>query len=112
MSNTKKLPIKITNMNLVATWEFNADSRQCTICKKLLIAPSPVELTSKAKQVVVDGKIVVGKCKHMFHKECMDSYLKSGSVSCPTDGTPWQVSETTSSGVVLTNNTHMNVFVN
>ena len=37
-----------------------------------------------------DNKVIIGKCGHMFHKDCMDSWLSRGNTICPIDKVTWE----------------------
>ena len=107
---TPKLKVNIKQLNLVTNWEFNSPTKECTLCRSLLVAPSPQELSgSKSKGSVIEGQIIVGECKHMFHKDCLDLFMKSGCTSCPTDKTPWKTTKTIRSGVVYGNTNQLTI---
>lgn len=57
------------------------DNHTCKICGKSLYA----------------GDVVVGKCRHGFHKACLNN-----SAACPIDGTIWSDEYSMSCGIVPT----------
>ena len=65
--------IKILNINWVLDWSYIIDN--CEICR----LPLNNDTTKN---------VIIGKCKHMFHKECITTHLKN-SKSCPIDMTLW-----------------------
>jgi len=99
---TRKLNVNIKQLDLITNWEFNSPTKECTLCKNLLVAPSLQELNgSNFKGSVIEGQIIVGQCKHMFHKDCLNLFMKSGCTSCPIDKTPWETNKIIMSGVVF-----------
>jgi hypothetical protein len=98
-----KLNINLKKLNLVVNWEFNSPAKECSLCRNLLMSPSPQELSGTKSKVTVDGNIIVGECKHMFHKDCMDLFIKNGSTICPIDKTPWKTMKVIRGGVVYGN---------
>jgi hypothetical protein len=65
----------------------NSDDK-CQLCKQPLTAPAPADLHRGTLAV----RILIGKCKHCFHKSCIESYRQAGNESCPTDFAPWSTS--------------------
>lgn len=95
---TTKVPLAIKKVNIVANWEFDNLSKECSLCRKLLISPSPQELNGKKK--IISNQIVIGVCGHMFHKDCLTNFGNISNV-CPVDKTPWKTSKTIKSGVIF-----------
>ena len=83
-----KVPIELLNANLQVTVDFKDTENtehKCTLCRKHLMASTHGDMAKG----IMTSKVSLGKCKHAFHKECIDASVKSGSLSCPIDGTPW-----------------------
>lgn len=62
---------------------------ECAFCKRNLYEYSYNVITDN-KSLLNDNKIAIGKCGHMFHKDCMDSWLKCGNTICPIDKVTWE----------------------
>lgn len=88
-----KLDIKLTNINLIFQWKFkldNCDDRNCKICRSTLDTIPPQMFEKNAQgNIVVDHKICIGKCKHIFHKSCIDAHIKDINL-CPVCNTNWE----------------------
>ena len=91
MELTDDAPIKIEleQLNIVATWNYTQtanSNNMCNICKHHIMA-SPLEKINKG---LFDTKIVLGKCKHYFHSDCIvNLHKKTSTTSCPICLTPW-----------------------
>lgn len=73
--------IKVTDLELVALWNYNSKNKEC-LCKRSLHIP-PV--TQVEKKNLYRHNITFGKCNHAFHSDCINSYLKTYN-TCPFDG--------------------------
>jgi hypothetical protein len=62
---------------------------ECAFCKRNLYEYSYNIITDN-KSLLNDNKVIIGKCGHMFHKDCMDSWLKCGNAICPIDKVTWE----------------------
>jgi ferredoxin len=62
---------------------------ECAFCKRNLYEYSYNIITDN-KRLLNDNKVIIGKCGHMFHKDCMDSWLKCGNTICPIDKVTWE----------------------
>lgn len=86
MSN--KIPIELVSMDIVFSYNYkNADitNNQCTICKQHIMAPT-INLKNKN---TLSCSVTMGKCKHLFHTDCINNHIKTGNIVCPIDMTPW-----------------------
>ena len=87
---------QIKELNLVVNWDLDTQSKTCDLCRKLLLAPSVLELKNG-----IDGVVQVGMCDHAFHKTCIDNFLKENSCTiCPTDKIQWKVKHSLNTGVI------------
>jgi hypothetical protein len=86
------LQISIERLNIVGHWhlpETGVTDHICNLCKRDIMAPSFDNLTKGKKS---NTKITMGKCRHCFHTDCIETMLKSKATSsCPICGTPWNV---------------------
>lgn len=79
--------------------------KECIICKRSLFEPS-YEMISNNINILSDIEIVIGKCGHMFHADCLEKWLKICD-TCPIDKVKWclhRVADTTTKLVVIDSN--------
>ncbi len=79
----------------------NCYSKECIICKRSLFEPS-YEMVSDNANILNDTEIVIGKCGHIFHGDCLGKWLKTCD-TCPIDKVKWclhRVADTTTKLVV------------
>ena len=82
----------------IASYDGNNSQycKDCIICKRELIEPS-YETLSDNKNIMNMDEILIGKCGHMFHSDCLTKWLKT-SECCPIDKVKWclhRVADTT-----------------
>jgi hypothetical protein len=61
---------------------------ECAICKRFIMEPSYDSITNN-RNITQESDITIGKCGHMFHSDCINSWLKTNN-SCPIDKVGWQ----------------------
>ncbi len=91
--------MEIVSANIVGFYHYKPDfevinygvkqecSKECVICKRTLYEPS-YDTVSDNKNIFRETEIVIGKCGHMFHADCIGSWLKNNS-DCPIDKIKW-----------------------
>ena len=80
----------------------NSYNKECIICKKSLLEPS-YETVSNNENILDDTEIVIGKCGHIFHGDCLGKWLCTCDY-CPIDKVKWclhRVADTTTKLVVI-----------
>lgn len=85
--------------------------KECIICKRSLFEPS-YETISDNKNLLNDTEIIIGKCGHIFHGECICNWLKTSN-TCPIDKVKWcihRIADTTTKLVVYNQNFKKNNF--
>ena len=103
---TDNITINLKQLNLVIPWRFDGANTECSLCRRSLQAPSLQELNpGDGKPIMIDGEIVVGECKHLFHKSCMNHLLNTDCASCPIDKTPWKKKKNLRSGTMYRTST-------
>ena len=79
--------IKLVKFNPVLSFNYiNSDITDhiCVLCKKNFME------STINNNIIVQPKIVMGKCKHLFHSDCINKYIKdNNNVICPIDLMPW-----------------------
>ena len=73
--------------NYIDTSETKND-KDCVICKRSLYEPSYDQITDNSK-LQNEQEIIIGKCGHCYHHDCMQKWLNSGNKNCPIDKVEW-----------------------
>ncbi len=91
--------MEVLKLDIVASYSYKPDmeivtynntvefTKECIICKRMLLEPS-YETISNNKNMLNDNDIVIGKCGHLFHEDCLNEWLKT-SYTCPIDKVKW-----------------------
>lgn len=101
--------MEVLKLDIVGSYSYKPDieiisydenntqyTKECIICKRGLMEPS-YETLSDNKNIQNDTEILIGKCGHMFHDDCLCKWLKT-SDCCPIDKVKWclhRVADTT-----------------
>ena len=94
--------MEILKLDVVGSYSYKPDMKivsydgdnykctdECVICKRFLMEPS-YEMLSDNKNITNDNKILIGKCGHMFHEDCLCKWLET-SECCPIDKVKWHL---------------------
>lgn len=90
--------MEIVNINITGYYSYKCnlennhydnkeECHECIICKRTLYEPNYDSVTDN-KNIIYDYKIVIGKCGHLFHKNCIDKWLVKCN-TCPIDKVKW-----------------------
>lgn len=86
--NQNKLNISVEHLDIMLSYNYNGScitNNMCQLCKRNLMAPTH----NSKNNCDLNCSVTEGKCKHLFHTDCIERYLKAGNVLCPVDMTPW-----------------------
>lgn len=89
-------------IEIVSYKNDNSYTKECVICKRSLFEPS-YEMISDNKNIMTDTEIVIGKCGHIYHGDCLGNWLKTCD-TCPIDKVKWclhRVADTTTKLVIM-----------
>ena len=75
-----------------ATVSYDDDKKVCTECAfcKRDITEYSYNVITDNKSLFNDNSIIIGKCGHIFHKDCMDKWIECGNIICPIDKLNWE----------------------
>jgi len=62
---------------------------ECVICKRSIYEPSYEHITDISK-LQEEPQLIIGKCGHIYHNDCMTKWLNTGNKTCPIDKVEWQ----------------------
>lgn len=92
--------MEVLKLDIVGSYSYKPDvnivsydgnnckyTKECVICKRSLLEPS-YETLSVNTNIMNDNEILIGKCGHMFHSDCMCIWLKKSDF-CPIDKVKW-----------------------
>lgn len=101
--------MEVLKLDIVGSYSYKPDidivsydgnvsqyTKECIICKRGLMEPS-YEMLSDNKNISNDNEILIGKCGHVFHGDCLCKWLET-SECCPIDKVKWclhRVADTT-----------------
>ena len=104
--------MEVLKLDIVGTFSYKPDieivsynnesyTKECVICKRSLFEPSYDTICDNTN-IMNDIEVVIGKCGHMFHGDCLGKWLKTCD-TCPIDKVKWclhRVADTTTKLVV------------
>lgn len=92
--------MEVLKLDIVGTYSYKPDIdvisydgnvcqciKECIICKRNLMEPS-YEMLSDNKNISNENEILIGKCGHVFHGDCLCKWLET-SECCPIDKVKW-----------------------
>ena len=88
----------------------NENEKECIICKRSLYEPSYDQITDNNK-LLNEQEIIIGKCGHCYHYDCMQKWLNSGNKNCPIDKVEWhthRVADSMTKLVLFNNKKYIN----
>lgn len=94
--SSQNVKLTLTNMRVVAKWDYTAENRECYLCHKDLMLP-----VREPNTVKINGDVYIGKCQHGFHSVCINSWIAKGNVSCPHCQNVWKATNTVGTSVYV-----------
>lgn len=85
----------------ITSYKNDSFIKECVICKKSLFEPS-YEMISDNKKILNNTEIIIGKCGHIYHSDCLNRWLQTCNV-CPIDKVKWcthRIADTTTTLVL------------
>jgi len=95
--------MEILNLNIVGFYSYKPDivikeyedniinsenkDIKCNICLRSIYDPS-YETISNNNNILNDTNVELGKCGHLFHSDCINTWLKKNQI-CPIDKVLW-----------------------
>ena len=117
--------MEVLKLDIVGSYSYKPDidivlydgdsmqyAKECIICKRNLMEPS-YEMISDNKNITNDNDILIGKCGHIFHSDCLCEWLKT-SECCPIDKVRWcfhRVADTTTKLVMYNSSNTSKKFI-
>ena len=92
-----KITLSVDSLNVVATWKYDVENDMCALCHQDLMIPTQRSIRDK----VINGNVTIGKCKHGFHEDCIERWIKNGNISCTVCNTTWNASKSVGSAVYV-----------
>jgi hypothetical protein len=87
MDNKKESKFKINTISLLGSFCYNFpknSNTDCSICRNNLNFKSPT-----TEEKCIECHVVIGECGHLFHQDCITSFLKFNQY-CPICSTLWK----------------------
>ena len=91
--------MEIVSLNITGSYYYKPNSikqinntkkiHECIICKKSLNETSD-ELLNNNKNILNNDDILIGKCGHIYHENCINKWLEHNS-TCPIDNIKWHL---------------------
>jgi len=95
-----KIKLTLTSMRVVATWDYDTENSECTLCHRDLMTPVMITENDKPKYV---NDVSISQCKHGFHTSCIYGWLKNKNTCCPKCKTTWKTDKNVNSSVYVYN---------
>lgn len=91
-----KIKLTMTNMKVVATWNYTAKNSNCELCHIDLM--NPIQESGSNR---MNGDVIIGNCLHGFHSVCINSWLTQNNTKCPCCHTLWKSNKVVGSSVYV-----------
>ena len=103
--------MEIVNIDIIGFYSYDSNLttgqynncekkyEDCIICKRSLYDPC-YDIITDNKLIMVEDKIHIGKCGHMFHGECINKWLEKCR-TCPIDKVNWMLSDIVDTGTCI-----------
>lgn len=92
MSEEVKKPFSIKSWNAVASWKWDTDTNECSICRNNIMDNCTECVSSENYAEMENCKAVKGNgvnCDHSFHHHCISKWLENHD-NCPLHSDKWK----------------------
>lgn len=80
-----EIKLTLKSVSIVGTWKFDIENDKCALCHHNLMDPSQNAIKNRK----IKNNVIIGKCTHAFHEDCINKWTQHGNLSCTVCKTLW-----------------------